>query len=172
MSRNDLRLQYLVANKEPVTTDMIEALLLQAFANSFCDNQDDEKTATLIAQLSGCLCSLKLAEVYDEDDSSAEIAVEAKILQGTAAEECYRNKVIKLYRANGADQLYAEEAASWPSSLAMDAEYMEETLHKFAEIEVGHDLLVGDYIRAAVANNYFKSEPATASEGNDGGNTK
>jgi len=164
MSREDLRLQYLVANKEPVTAELIEELLLRAFASSFCEKQDDETVATIIAQLSGCLCTLRLADAHDDDDNTAEAAVETKILRGPAAEEFYRNEVIKFYKANGADQLYAEEAASWPDSLVMDAEYLDETLAKFAAIEVGHDLLVGDYIRAAAANNYFKTEPLTAGE--------
>lgn len=151
MTREDLRLRYLIANKEPVTADMIEELLLRAFASSFCGEQEDEMTATTIAQLSGCLCSLRLAAAYDEDDNTAETAVETKILRGVAAEDFYRNEVIKLYKTNGADQRYAEEAASWPDSLVMDAEYMEDTLIKFAEIEVGHDLLVGDYLRAHAA---------------------
>ncbi|NDD52574.1 hypothetical protein EBZ39_01630 [bacterium] len=164
MSREDLRLQYLVANKEPVTAELIEELLLRAFANSFCENQDDETISTIIAQLSGCLCTLDIAAAHDDDDDSAETAVESKILRGPAAEEFYRNEAIKLYKANGADQLYAEEAASWPDVLVMDAEYTEDTLRKFAKIEVGHDLLVGDYLRSAVANNYFKTEPLTAGE--------
>jgi hypothetical protein len=164
MSKEDLRLHYLVANKEPVTAEIIEELLMRAFASSFCENQDDEMVSTIIAQLSSCLCTLRLAAVHDEDDNSAEAAVEAKILRGPAAEEVYRNEVIKFYKANGADQLYAEEAASWPDTLVIDAEYMEDTLRKFAFIEVGHDLLVGDYIRAAAANNYFKTEPLTAGE--------
>ncbi|NBT75138.1 hypothetical protein EBZ80_18280 [bacterium] len=152
-AKEDLRLQYLIANKEPVTADMIEELLLRAFASSFCGEQEEAMASTTIAQLSGCLCSLRLAAAHDEDDDVKEAAVEAKILRGPAAEQFYCNEVIRLYKANGADQLYAEEAATWPDVLVMDAEYMEGTLRQFAKIEVGHDLLVGDYLRARYGAN-------------------
>jgi hypothetical protein len=146
--KEDLRLRYMIANKEPVTADMLETLLLRAFASSFCGEQTDNMTATIIAQLSGCLCSIRLAEAYDDEDDTEESAVEAKILHGPEAEKFYCNEVIRLYKENGADQLYAEEAASWPDVLAMDNDYMEDTLRQFASLEVGHDLLVGDYLRA------------------------
>ena len=47
---------------------------------------------------------------------------------------------------NGADAAYAEEAAMWPDVLPMDAFWEPELLDVLAALEVGHDLIVGDYM--------------------------
>ena len=148
MTTTDLQLQYVVTNKEAVTKEIIEALVLRAFAYHF---RDYEATAgVIIARLSDCLCTMRLDEVSEanEDREDNEDEVEAQILRGAAANKCYRDEIIRLYLERGFDQLYAEEAAEWPDVLQMDADYLKETLHKMAEIEVGHDLIMGEYLRA------------------------
>jgi hypothetical protein len=145
----DLRLSYIAANKEPVTIELLEELLLRAYASHFCGEDDGaDITGTIIAQLAGAICTLRLAIAYDEDDSSQEDAVEQQILRGPDAEAFYCKKVAEFYTAHGYDDTYANEAAQWPDLLAMDAEYSTDILTKMAKIEVGHDLLVIDYLRA------------------------
>jgi hypothetical protein len=151
MSVPDLQLQYMVANKEPVTPEVLEALILRAFAHHFCDVGNEDTAGTIISQLCGCLCTIQLGEAYEESEEK-ENEVEARILHGPAAEKCYRDEIIRLYRERGFDQLYAEESADWPDVLPMSAEYLEETLHKMAALEVGHDLIVIDYLRATAAH--------------------
>jgi hypothetical protein len=150
MNAEDLQLQYMVANKEPVTEEVIEALILRAFANHFCDVDNADAAGNVISSLCGCLCNMRLGEAYEAGEEQ-ETVVETQILSGPAAETCYCNEVIRLYCERGFDKLYAEESASWPDVLPMGDEYLEETLHKMAALEVGHDLIVLDYLRATAA---------------------
>jgi hypothetical protein len=152
----DLRLAYIAANKEPVTVELLETLLLRAFASHFCGEESDESTGMTIEQLSGCICSCRLGAAYDEDDDTAEKEFETQILSGPAAEDFYRKEVIALYTANGYDKHYAEESAAWPDVLPMGADYTKDMLQKMAKLEVGHDLLVIDYMRAT-ANQKVKT---------------
>jgi hypothetical protein len=150
MNEADLQLQYMVANKEPVTAEVIEALILRAFANHFCDVDNAETAGNVISSLCGCLCDMRLGEAYAAGEEQ-ETVVETQILSGSDAETCYCNEVIRLYCERGFDRLYAEESASWPDVLPMSSEYLENTLHKLAALEVGHDLIVLDYLRATAA---------------------
>jgi hypothetical protein len=145
-STKDLRLLFIASNKEPVALAEIEALMLRAFASSFCIADVEEMAGPTIGQLSNCYCSLQLAEA--EDGDGGDDTVYGKILRGAKAEDFYYSEVVRLYMENGADRLYAEESAEWPEMLPSDADYMPEILTKFAELDVGHELVVKDYLQA------------------------
>ena len=139
MKNKDLRLLYMIANKEAITADIVEEWLLRSFAASFCTKETNDHCHSLIRALTNCLYELLLA---DDDEPEAPIT-----LTGNAAEKFYCESSLNLYVENGYDRLYAEEAAVWPDVLPSDAHYTTDMLQKMAELEVGHDLLVGDYLR-------------------------
>lgn len=152
MTQPDLRLMYLAANKTVVTSEILEDLLLRTFAASFCETEDEITARIIISQLSECLCMLadyeyeKLCDAQEEP--TAQTTPNVQPLAGNDAEDYYYRAVVELYVQNGYDKLYAEEAASWPEVLNVKTEYLPETLKKLAAIEVGHDLIVCDYLRA------------------------
>lgn len=166
MSKEDLRLYYLVANKELASAADLREIALRAFAASFADENSVEKASIVISAVAQSL--VDLAELQrkelDEETEHEQQAETPTSFKGVNAETIYCHTVVEYYRQAGFDQKYAEEAASWPDVLDYNATYPGDLLRDFAKLEVGHDLLVGDYIRAAIANNYFKTEPLTAGE--------
>jgi hypothetical protein len=166
MSKEDLRLRYIVANKELITEEQLREIALRAFAASFADEGTVEKVSIVLPTIAKAL--IDLAELrHKELDDELELDQRPDAptsFKGINAETIYRFTAIECYKQAGFDQNYAEEAASWPDVLDYNATYPGDLLRDFAKLEVGHDLLVGDYIRAAVANNYFKTEPLTAGE--------
>ena len=174
MSREDLRLRYIVANKTLIEAEELREIALRAFAASFADEGTVEKASIVIPAVAAAL--IDLAELqYKELDEELEHDQRPDAptsFKGINAETIYRATAIECYRQAGFDQKYADEAASWPDVLDYNAAYPGDLLRDFAKLEVGHDFLVGDYIRAAAANNYFKSEPATTSGDNVNGNAE
>lgn len=165
MTKDDLRLRYIVANKEIATAETLCEMALRAFAGSFADDDTIGKAEIVISALSRAL--LDLAELaYQEaceDLEDAENAPPSPVwFSGSSAEDFYYKASVRCYLDAGCDKRHAEEAASWPDVLNYDTRYPVDLLVDFARLEVGHDLLVGDYIRAAAANNYFKTEPLSA----------
>lgn len=164
MSRDDLRLRYIVANKTLIDAEELREIALRAFAASFADEEKVEKASIVIPAVASALIALAELE-YKELDEELEYDQRPDAptsFKGVNAETLYRTAVIELYRQAGFDQKYAEEAASWPDVLDYNAAYPGDLLRDFAKLEVGHDLLVGDYLRAAAANNYFKTEPLSS----------
>ena len=147
-NNNTLQLQFIAANKEAVSEADLEAMIMRAFAHNFCGDDDEETTAAIIVGLAGCLCDCRLGKAVANDDKDQEEKIEKEILRGPDAEQFYCDEVVRLYMANGSDKLYAKEAASWPSWLALSAEYPKDILTKMAELEVGHDLILGAHMRA------------------------
>lgn len=173
MRKEDLRLRYIVANKELATAETLREMALRAFAASFCDDDNVGRAEVVVSALSQALIDLAGEErtrLLDElDDGDPEPPETPAWFSGAGAEDFYYKAVVRLYREAGFDQKYAEEAASWPDVLNHATRYPVDLLVDFAKLEVGHDLLVGDYIRAAAANNYFKTEPLSAgAEKSDG----
>jgi hypothetical protein len=164
MSRDDLRLRYIVANKTLIEAEELREIAMRAFAASFADEGAVEKASIVIPAVASAL--IDLAELqYKELDEELEQDQRPDAptsFKGINAETIYRATAIECYRQAGFDQKYAEEAASWPDVLDYNAAYPGDLLRDFAKLEVGHDLLVGDYIRAAAANNYFKTEPLSS----------
>lgn len=173
MSKDDLRLRYIVTNKEIATAATLREMALRAFAASFCDDDNVGAAEVVVSALAQALIDLAAEErlrLLDElDDEDAQPPETPAWVVSTEAEHFYYNTVVRLYREAGFDQKYAEEAASWPDVLNLNTRYQTDLLTDFAKLEVGHDLLVSDYIRAAAANNYFKTEPLSAgAEQSDG----
>lgn len=165
MTKDDLRLRYIVANKEIATAETLREMVLRAFAGSFADDDNVATAEIVISALSRAV--LDLAErAYQEacedlEDDQPEPPAPTWF-SGAGAEDFYHKAAVRCYLDAGFDKRYAEEAASWPDVLNHDTRYPVDLLVDFARLEVGHDLLVGDYIRATVANNYFKTEPLSA----------
>jgi hypothetical protein len=162
--KDDFRLRYIVANKTLIDAEELREIALRAFAASFADEEKVEKASIVIPAVASALIALAELE-YKELDEELEYDQRPDAptsFKGVNAETLYRTAVIELYRQAGFDQKYAEEAASWPDVLDYNAAYPGDLLRDFAKLEVGHDLLVGDYIRAAAANNYFKTEPLSS----------
>jgi hypothetical protein len=166
MSKEDLRLRYIVANKELISSDQLREIALRAFAASFAEEHNTEKAAIVISAATSALVALMKLQ-YEElcDELEFDQRPDAPTsFSGVNAETIYCHTAIEHYRKAGFDQKYAEEAASWPDVLDYRSAYPADLLRDFAALEVGHDLLVGDYLRSAAANNYFKTEPLTAGE--------
>lgn len=175
MSKDDLRLRYVVANKELASADTLREMALRAFAASFCDDDNVAPAGIVISALATAiveLAELKHQEACDELEDGQEAPPGPTSFKGGNAEEVYYKAAVRAYRSAGCDQKYAEEAASWPDVLNNTTAYPSDLLVEFARLEVGHDLLVGDYIRAAAANNYFKTEPASSIAVADNGSDK
>lgn len=175
MTKDDLRLRYIMANKELASAETLREMVLHAFAASFCDDDQIAPAEVVISALSRAL--LDLAELahkeHCEELEDGQQEPQAPIwFSGVGAEDFYHKAAVRGYLDAGFDKRYAEEAASWPEVLNHATQYPVDLLVDFARLEVGHDLLVGDHIRAAVANNYFKSEPATACGDKDRGSAE
>ena len=141
----DLRLAYLVSEKEHITLDEIRKLVCRVFASYFCEEWGYEKD--LIHNLVDALYRGRLVEAETlNDDLDGEKPVEVTTLSGYEAEARYLSAIKRLHMENGADAAYAEEAAMWPDVLPMDAFWEPELLDVLAALEVGHDLIVGDYM--------------------------
>jgi hypothetical protein len=169
MSKNDLRLRYVMANKELASDETLREMALRAFAASFCDDDNVATAEIVISALATALVNLaelKHQEVCDdlEDDQEPPPGPVWLSGSGSGAEDFYYTAMIRAYTDAGFDRKYAEEAAGWPDVLNFETRYPANLLVDFARLEVGHDLLVGDYLRATAANNYFKTEPLTAGE--------
>jgi len=169
MSKEDLRLHYIMANKELASAETLREMALRAFAASFLDDDNVAPAEIVISALSRALvdlAELKYQETCDDIEDGQEPPPGPISFSGagSGAESFYIKAMIREYKAAGFDQQYAEEAAGWPDVLNFATRYPAELLAAFAKLEVGHDLLVGDYIRAAVANNYFKAEPVSSTE--------
>lgn len=154
MSQPDLRLAYLIANKDLLTIEQAEETILRAFAASFCDNDDSspEVAKIVITNLLNCLNQLRQYEYEQLSDINEEYPA-PETLTGTVAETYYLQLISDRYKANGYDKLYAEEIASWPDALDLKADYSRDLLERFADLEVGHDLIVSDYLKAAFGKN-------------------
>lgn len=172
MTKDDLRLRYIMANKELASPETLREMALRAFAASFCDDDQVAPAEVVISALSRALLDLaELAyrEACDELEDDQQEPQAPIWFSGAGAEDFYHKAAVRCYIDAGFDKRYAEEAASWPDVLNHDTRYPVDLLVDFARLEVGHDLLVGDYIRAAVTNNYFKTEPLSAgAEKSDG----
>jgi len=141
----DLRLAYLVAEKESITLDEIRKLVCRVFAAYFCEEWGYEKD--LIHNLVNALYRGRLvAADMLNDDLDGEAPIEVVTLTGYAAEKRYLDTVKRLHMENGADAAYAEEMGLWPDVLPMDAFWEPELLDVLAALEVGHDLLTSDYM--------------------------
>lgn len=141
----DLRLAYLVAEKESITLDEIRRLVCRVFASYFCEEWGYEKE--LIRNLVDALYRGRLIEAETlNDDLDGEKPIEVVTVSGYEAEARYLNAVKQLHMQNGADAAYAEELALWPDVLPMDAFWDPALLDELAALEVGHDLLVSDYM--------------------------
>lgn len=141
----DLRLAYLVAEKESITLDEIRKMICRVFAAYFCEEWGYERD--LIRNLVDALYRGRLVEAETlNDDLEGEKPLDVTTVSGYEAERRYLDAVKRLYMENGADVRYAEEAAMWPDVLPMDAFWEPELLDVIAALEVGHDLLVSDYM--------------------------
>lgn len=141
----DLRLAYLVAEKESITLDEIRKMICRVFAAYFCEEWGYEKD--LIRNLVDALYRGRLVEAETlNDDLDGEKPLEVVTSYGRDAEKRYLDAVKRLHMENGADAAYAEECAIWPDVLPMDAFWDPELLDTLAALEVGHDLLVSDYM--------------------------
>lgn len=172
MTKDDLRLRYIMANKELASPETLREMALRAFAASFCDDDQVAPAEVVISALSRALLDLEelaYREACDELEDDQQDPPAPMWFSGDGAEDFYHKAAVRCYIDAGFDKRYAEEAASWPDVLNHATRYPVDLLVDFARLEVGHDLLVGDYIRAAVANNYFKTEPLSAgAEKSDG----
>lgn len=167
MSKDDFRLRYIMANKELATAETLREMALRAFAASFCDDDNVAAAEIVISAMAKALvelAELKYQEACDDLEDGQEPPPGPVWLSGagSGAEDFYYKAMIRAYTDAGCDRKYAEEAAGWPDVLNFATRYPADLLVDFARLEVGHDLLVGDYMRAAVANNYFKAEPLSA----------
>lgn len=173
MSKDDLRLRYIMANKELASAEKLRETAVRTFAASFCDDNvaPAEIIISALATALVNLAELKYQEACDdlEDGEEPPQGPISFSGSGSGAEDFYCKAMIRAYTDAGCDRKYAEEAAGWPDVLNFATRYPADLLVEFARLEVGHDLLVGDYIRAAVANNYFKTEPlSSGAEQTDG----
>jgi hypothetical protein len=143
----DARMAYLAAEKESIEPEEIRRLICRVFAAYFCQEWGYE--TELVRNLVNALYKARLveAELLDEaGDGGKKNDVVA--FSGTAAETQYLSLVKQLHMDAGSDEIYAEEASTWPAMLPIDAFWDYETLREIAILDVGHDLLVSDYTSA------------------------
>jgi hypothetical protein len=141
----DLRLTYLVANKISLTETELRALILRVFAAHFCEEEGGE--TEVLRALASALFEYKQATKAQADVDDEDPMIEAVCLSGAPAEQFYLDVTKTAYLDNGFDAKYAEESATWPDVLPMDAPWDKETLRALAHLEVGHDLLTMDVVR-------------------------
>lgn len=145
----DLKLAYIIAEKDSITIEELRQLIRRVFAAYFCEEWGYEKE--LLGNLVNALHAARIVEVErlnENADDDTPVLAEISPLSDRAAEEAYVAESVRLYIANGADRAFAEEASFWPDVLPRDAFWDRETLHELAALEVGHDMLVGEVIGA------------------------
>lgn len=144
----DLKLAYIVAEKDSITIEEIRQLIRRVFAAYFCEEWGYEKE--LISNLVNALYAARLVEedkLSDDSDGDTPPAW-LTTLSNSEAENAYCEECVRLYMANGADRAFAEEASSWPDVLPLDAYWDRQMLNELAALEVGHDMLVGEVLGA------------------------
>ena len=142
----DLRLNYMMANKDPVTESELYDMIRRLFAAYLCG--EDGIVTDLIQILVDAHFVLRedaAAQTVVDDAGKPADVIE---LRDSAAEQCYVAAARAAYRAGGFNQQYAEEAAMWPDVLPLDCPWCPELLKDLAELEVGYELVAADYMRA------------------------
>lgn len=150
MTKEDLRLLYLAANKTAVTAEELETIILRAFAAHFCGDADEDVVRDILEYTANCLAQVRVHNARETGTEEQQLDDAVPVVQGAAAEKYYTDYVVQLLIANGDDKLYAEESASWPDVLPYGALWCPDVLEKIAKLEVGHHLLVRDYLQATV----------------------
>ena len=153
MANEDLRLLYLAADKTPVSAADLEAIILRAFAAHFCGEMPDDNARDILEYTTNCLAQICVNEARRETDDEQQLDEITTVLQGDRAEKFYADRAAQLFVEAGDDELYANEIASWPDVLPRGALWRPYMLEKLAKIEVGHDLLVRDYMTAMAKRN-------------------
>jgi hypothetical protein len=142
----DLRLTYLVANKDPLTETELRALILRVFAAHFCKEEGGE--TEVIQALTDALFEYRMAKaIKDDEDRKDGWETVVGDITGVDAERYYLDTCIAAYKDSGFDAKYAEESAMWPDVLPMKATWDKEMLQALALLEVGHDLMTMDVMR-------------------------
>jgi hypothetical protein len=143
----DVRMAYLAAEKESISPEEIRRLICRVFASYFCQEWGYE--TDLLRNLVNALYSARIveAQLIDENGDGGN-KTNVLAFTGADAEQHYLALVKQLYMDNGSDELYANEIATWPEVLPIDAFWDYETLRAVAVLDVGHDMLVSEYTKA------------------------
>lgn len=124
---------------DEITADDLESMIRKVFTASFEYEHGFE--ADLIKALVDARHVLLCHENTSDDD-------EPETLSGEEAEKWYLNCQKRLYMKAGCSDSYAEESASWPDTLPLNADWDDELLEQLANTEVAHHLVVMEQIRA------------------------
>jgi hypothetical protein len=143
----DLRLNYMVADREPITENEIRAQIIRIFTACFVEEETgrEEEIITLLLSV-----LLHLREAAADRDNEDDVPAAVETLRGTDAEEYYVQAAREAYIAEGMGEHYANESASWPEILPMNADWDTDILTELAQLEVGHELVSMDYTRALI----------------------
>jgi hypothetical protein len=127
-----------IGGDDELTPDDLETLINKVFVASFEYEHGFE--ADLIKALVDARYVLRCHDGTGNDDPAT--------LSGEEAEKWYLNCQKRLYMKAGCNDSYAEESASWPDSLPLNADWDDELLEQLANTEVAHHLVVMEQIRA------------------------
>ncbi len=134
------KIEYLMnrmGGDDEITVDDLESMAVKIFVASFEYEHGFE--ADLIAALVNARHVLRTEEA-DNDE-------EPETLSGDAAEQWYLKCQVEMYQQAGYDIGYAEESASWPDTLPLQADWDKPFLKSLARKEVAHHFVVMDQIR-------------------------
>lgn len=126
-----------LGDSDELSLDDLENLIHKTFMSSL--EFDHGFEADLIRALVDARYALKNYDNTDDEDAS--------ILAGVAAEDCYVACQKNMYVAAGCPENYADESASWPESLPLEADWDAELLEMLARKEVARHLVTMDQIR-------------------------
>jgi len=125
-----------MSGDDELTADDLESIIHKVFTASFEYEHGFE--ADLIKALVNARYDLLCHDSEDDPDT----------ISGTDAEDWYVTCQTQMYLQAGCQQSYAEESASWPDSLPLNADWDVDLLKQLARKEVAHHLVVMEQIRA------------------------
>lgn len=126
-----------MAGNDELSVDDLESMIHKVFVASF------EFTHGFEASLIHALLDARHALIEAESETD-----ENDYLSGEDAEKWYLQCQVDMYKQAGCDEGYAQESASWPDSLPLNAEWQRQILKDLARKEVAHHLVVMEQIRA------------------------
>lgn len=149
------KIGYLMARMsgdDELSAEDLESMIHKVFTAGFEYEHGFE--ADLIKALVDARYVLLCHEGTSDDD-------DPETLSSEEAEKWYLTCQKKMYMKAGCSDSYAEESASWPESLPLNADWDDELLEQLARKEVAHHLVVMEQIRAEMEKrNNDKNEHA------------
>lgn len=138
---------------DELSADDLESMINKVFVASF------EYEHGFEADLIKALVNARNVLLQHEDDDD-KYAIDDENMTAEWAEKWYIECQTKMYMQAGCAQGYAEESASWPDALPLNADWDADLLKHLARKEVAHHLVVMEQIRHEMEKR--KDEPKHA----------